>query len=173
MGLRLIQFLAITLTALALVPAGAHLAALPGKIGMTAEQYFTVQGIYRGWALFGVVLFGVLLIDIVLAAAQRRWRGPFWLAVLAFLLMAASLAVFFTCTFPANQATANWTSIPENWPALRYQWEFGHAGSALLTFLSLCAVVLSVLLPRDRPVDEDRQPRVGRDRERDRDQARL
>ena len=34
MALRLIQFLAIMLTALALVPNGAHLAALPNKIAM-------------------------------------------------------------------------------------------------------------------------------------------
>jgi hypothetical protein len=34
MALRLIQFLAIMLTALALVPSGAHLAALPNKIAM-------------------------------------------------------------------------------------------------------------------------------------------
>jgi len=34
MALRLIQFLAIMLTALALVPSGAHLPALPNKIAM-------------------------------------------------------------------------------------------------------------------------------------------
>jgi hypothetical protein len=33
-GLRLVQFLAIVLTALSLVPAGAHLAELPNKIGL-------------------------------------------------------------------------------------------------------------------------------------------
>jgi len=40
MALRVIQFLAIILTALALVPSGAHLAALPNKIGMTQAAYF-------------------------------------------------------------------------------------------------------------------------------------
>ena len=40
MALRVIQFLAIILTALALVPSGGHLAALPNKIGMTQAAYF-------------------------------------------------------------------------------------------------------------------------------------
>ena len=35
------------LTALALVPAGAHLFELPNKIGLAQDQYFIVQSIYR------------------------------------------------------------------------------------------------------------------------------
>jgi hypothetical protein len=38
-ALRIIQFLAVVLTALALVPLGAHLASLPNKINLAAEQY--------------------------------------------------------------------------------------------------------------------------------------
>jgi hypothetical protein len=60
MALRLVQFLAIMLTALALVPSGAHLAALPNKMAMAQEAYFIAQQIYAGWALFGIVLFGAL-----------------------------------------------------------------------------------------------------------------
>jgi hypothetical protein len=59
--LKIVQFLALTLTALALVPSGAHLFALPNKINLVAEQYFIVQNIYRGWSLFGVVLIGALI----------------------------------------------------------------------------------------------------------------
>ena len=58
MALRLIQFLAIVLTALALVPSGAHFAALPNKMAMEQTDYFLAQQVYNGWALFGIVLFG-------------------------------------------------------------------------------------------------------------------
>jgi len=58
MALQLIQSLAIILTALALVPSGAHLAALPNKIAMAQAAYFVAQQIYAGWTLFGIVLFG-------------------------------------------------------------------------------------------------------------------
>ena len=43
MGTRIIFWLAIILTALALVPAGAHLFALPNKISLTQEDYLVTQ----------------------------------------------------------------------------------------------------------------------------------
>src|SRR5512134_1620909 len=115
MTLKAMQFFAVILTALALVPAGAHLFALPNKIGLPQEQYFTVQSIYYGWALLGVILIGALLADLGLAVLQRDQRVPFRLALLAAVLMAASLLAFFTWTYPANQATENWTVAPETW----------------------------------------------------------
>jgi hypothetical protein len=150
MGLRVAQFLAIVLTALALVPAGAHFFELLNKIGLAQEDYFVVQSIYRGWALFGIVLFGALAANLALTVMVRRWRGPFWLALLAFLLVGGTLAVFFTWTYPANQATSNWTVAPLNWEQLRRQWEYAHATNAVLTFVALCSVTLSTLVARDR-----------------------
>jgi hypothetical protein len=148
-GLRLVQFLAIVLTALSLVPAGAHLAELPNKIGLDQEAYFAVQNIYRGWALFGIALFGALGATLALATMLRRQRAPFWLALAGFLLMAATLVIFFMWTYPANQATSNWTVVPANWQQLRTTWEYAHATNAVLTFLALCAVTWSVLLTRN------------------------
>lgn len=52
MSAKLLQWIALLFMALTLVPAGAHLFALPNKIDLAAEPYFVVQGIYRGWALF-------------------------------------------------------------------------------------------------------------------------
>jgi len=148
MGAKTAQFLAIMLTALALVPAGAHFFELPNKIGLAEDDYFVVQNIYRGWALFGIVLFGALAANLAAAIAVRRQRAPFWLALAGFLLVAATLAIFFTWTYPANQATNNWTAVPENWQELRRQWEYAHATNAVLTFLALGALTLSALLTR-------------------------
>jgi hypothetical protein len=149
LGLRLTQFLAIVLTALALVPAGAHLFELPNKLGLDQNAYFIVQNIYRGWALFGIVLFGALAANLALAIMLRRQRAPFWLASAGLLLVAATLVIFFIWTYPANQATSNWTVVPANWQQLRTTWEYAHATNAVLTFLALCAVTWSVLLTRD------------------------
>jgi hypothetical protein len=143
-----VQFLAVILTALALVPVGAHLFELPNKIGLAQEQYFTVQGIYRGWALFGIVLFAALAANLTLAVIVRQRRGPFRLALIAFLCIAGTLAIFFGWTYPANQATSNWTRVPENWLALRAHWEYSHAVNAVITFAALCLVTLSVLTTR-------------------------
>jgi hypothetical protein len=150
MGLRIAGFIAVILTALALLPAGAHFFELPNKIGLGQAAYFTVQNIYRGWALFGIVLIGALVANLALTILLRDQRGPFWLALTAFILVAATLAIFFTWTFPANQATSNWTLVPADWQELRTQWEYAHAVNAVLTFVALCSVTLSTLMARDR-----------------------
>jgi hypothetical protein len=143
--LRVVQFLALVFTALALVPSGAHLFALPNKIDLARDQYFVVQNIYRGWALFGIVLFGALIANLALALLLRGRGAPFRPALIAFCCIALWLVVFFVWTYPANQATDNWTTIPANWEHLRRQWEYSHAANALVAFVAFCAVTLSVL----------------------------
>ncbi len=151
MALRTVQFVAIVLAAITLVPVGAHLFELPHKIGMTEEQYFTVQGIYRGWALFGVPLIGAIVTTVVLALMLRARRHRFWPVVATAACLIAGLAVFSTWTFPANQATQNWTVAPENWADLRRQWEYAHAATAVLNFIGFCTLALSIIGPREAP----------------------
>jgi len=63
--------------------------------------------------------------------------------------MVGSLAIFFVSVFPANVATDFWTTIPDDWQTLRRQWEYGHAASALLTFVALCSVTVAALTSRE------------------------
>src|SRR3546814_18463162 len=86
MPLRVMQFLAIVFTALALVPAGAHLFELPAKISLTREDYFIVQEIYSGWALFGFVLVSAITANLVLTVMLQGRGVHFSLACAAFLL---------------------------------------------------------------------------------------
>jgi hypothetical protein len=146
MPTRVLHFLAVVLGALALVPAGAHLLELPNKIALPQADYFIVQGIYRGWWLTGFVLIAATVVDLMLAVHLRRRRAIAGPAMVAFLLLAATLAIFFTWTFPANQATRNWTVVAEDWQVLRLRWEYAHASGAVLTFIAFCAVVLSALM---------------------------
>jgi hypothetical protein len=147
--LKIVQFLALAFTALALVPSGAHLFELPGKIGLGAEQYFIVQSVYRGWSLFGIVLFGALIANLALALVLRNRGAPFVLALFACFCIALTLVVFFIWTYPANQATDNWMIIPNNWEQLRREWEYSHAANAVATFMAFCSVSLSVLMTRE------------------------
>src|SRR4051812_9900756 len=134
MKMKLVEFLAIILTALALVPGGAHLLELTHKIVLPQEQYFVVQGIYNGWAFLGIVLIAAIIADFALALLLRHHPGPFRLALTGAVCVAATLVIFFVWTFPANQATANWTAAPPDWAELRRQWEISHAVNAALTF---------------------------------------
>ena len=145
MALRLVQFLAIILTALALVPSGAHVSTLPNKIAMAQAAYFVAQQIYAGSALFGVVLFGALVANLAHAIMLRKLGRSLGYALASFLLIAANLAIFFVWTFPTNQATNNWTVVPKNWSALRIQCEYSHAANAVVTFAALVCVVIAVL----------------------------
>lgn len=148
MNLRVIQFLAVVLTALALVPTGAHLFELPNKIDLPRDAYLTVQGVYAGWAWFGMVDLAALIMNVVLAVRLRRQRRAFSFAVIAALCFVVFFTIFFTWTFPANQATANWTTLPDNWSELRQEWEYSHAVNAAVMFIALLSVTLSVTTAR-------------------------
>ena len=134
--------------ALALVPAGAHFFELPGKIGLDREAYFLVQQVYSGWGLFGIGVVGALFMNVVLAVLLRSDQMAFVFAVGAVVALLVNLAIFFTWTFPANEATANWTRPTENWETLRRNWEYSHAVNALVTLLGLCSVTLAALTAR-------------------------
>lgn len=85
MGLKTMRFLALLFTALALAPALAHLLELPNKIGLSREDYLTVQQIYRGWALLGFVVVGALLSNLIVTIMVRTKPKAFILSLIAFL----------------------------------------------------------------------------------------
>ncbi|HJU17720.1 MAG TPA: hypothetical protein VJ770_14785 [Stellaceae bacterium] len=148
--MRLVQFLAVLLTALYLVPTGTHLFELPNKVGLAQQPYFLVQQIYRGWAWFGIVVFAAIIANLAAGVILLRRGRRSWPAFAAGSLLILSLIVFFVWTYPANLATANWTVVPADWQALRLSWEWSHAANAVLTFLALCCATLSAMAARDR-----------------------
>ena len=139
------RFLSLLFTALALAPAMAHLLELPNKIGLPRDAYLTVQHVYNGWALLGFVVYAALFSTLALALLSRHRGRELGLALTAFLCIVGTQGVFWTLTFPANQATQNWTVLPDNWMALRTQWEYSHAASAVLNLVALVATILCVL----------------------------
>jgi ABC-type cobalamin transport system permease subunit len=144
-GLTTARFFSLLFAALALAPALAHLLELPNKIGLSHDDYLTVQQIYRGWALLGFVVAGALLSTLVLTIMVRKRPREFALTLGAFLCIVGAQAVFWTFTFPANQQTSNWTMLPENWMALRTQWEYSHAAGAVLNLIAFIVLIFSVL----------------------------
>lgn len=154
--MRLLQFVAMVLTALALVPGGAHLFALANKINLSESDYFITQSIYRSitqsiyrsWALLGIVLIGAAIANVALAFLIRAQRAPSIFALIGGLCLVATLVIFFAFTFPANQATNNWTQVPADWQQLRWRWELSHAVNAVITFFAFCSLTISLLLTR-------------------------
>jgi hypothetical protein len=149
MGLKVVRFLALLFAALALAPALAHLLELPNKIGLSRAEYLTVQQIYRGWALLGIVVLGGLLSTLALTIVSRGKPRTFIPALLGFLCIVGTQVVFWSFTYPANQVTSNWTVLPANWMDLRTRWEYSHAASAGLNLVAMVMVILAVLARDD------------------------
>jgi len=72
-------------------------------------------------------------------AEHRRDRSAARAALISSALIVVTLVNFFVWVFPANQATSNWTTIPDSWAELRRHWEYGHAANALILFAALLA----------------------------------
>jgi ribose/xylose/arabinose/galactoside ABC-type transport system permease subunit len=146
MALTTTRFLSLLFVALALGPSLAHLLELPNKISLSAHNYLIVQQIYWGWALLGIVVLGALLSTLVLTIMVRTRRKTFIFTLVAFLCIVGTQLVFWTFTYPANQATDNWIVLPANWLELRDQWEYSHAVSAGLNLIALVTLILSALV---------------------------
>jgi len=141
--LNVTRSVAIIFTALAMAAAFAHLLELPNKIHMTRDDYLTVQYIYRGWALLGIVVLGALLSTLALMILGRHDRRLFIGALIALLCLVTTQIIFWTFTYPVNKTTHNWTVVGTNWQALRARWEYSHAVAACLDFAALVALVLT------------------------------
>jgi hypothetical protein len=140
-------FLAIVLTALALIPGGAHVFELANKMRLDQRDYFVAQSLYRGWQLVGFLAVGALAADIW-AAVLHEGAAATWFTIAAGLIV-ATLIVFLVWTFPVNKATKMWTSQPANWRKLRTRWEYSHAVNAAITFLALSSTAVALLVAND------------------------
>jgi len=142
---KLVFFVAILATAIALGGALAHALELPNKIGLPANEYFTVQQIYRGWNRLGFLLALQLAAMIATAILYRHDPTVRWSAIAAILSLVVAQAIFWAFTFPANVATSNWTQIPDNWEQLRRNWEYSHAAGAAFQLLAMAFLAWGAL----------------------------
>jgi hypothetical protein len=138
-----LRFLSVICTAIVLAGGLAHLFELPNKVRLPADAYLNAQRLYRGWQLLGIPLLGALGTTAVLAL--RSAGATYYLIVGAALCLALNVVVFFAVTFPVNRKTENWTRLPADWEALRRRWEYSHAFNAVLAFVALCLLVLSLV----------------------------
>jgi hypothetical protein len=110
---RFLQFVAMVLTALALVPGGAHLFSLANKINLSESDYFITQSIYRSWALLGIVLIGAAIANVALAFLIRAQRAPSIFALIGGLCLVATLVTFLLSPFqPTRRPTTGPRSPP-------------------------------------------------------------
>jgi hypothetical protein len=140
-----IRFAAILFTGLALVAPAAHLFEMLNKMPLSQSDYFIVQRIYNGWWMLGLFLPLAFLANLAAAWTQRRDRVALVLSLGAAACVLLNLTIFFVFTQPANAATQNWTVQPDNWAALRQQWEYSHAVNAGVMLAAFCLAISAAL----------------------------
>jgi hypothetical protein len=139
----IVYFIAIMASVLTLGMALAHLFAFPNKMAMSREDYFAAQAAYLGWFQIWVALLVQLVALVALAILHRHEPFVLWPVVISLLCFVASQAIFWMFTFPANTATQNWTTIPDNWEALRRSWEYSHAAAAVIGIVGMASLVIA------------------------------
>jgi uncharacterized membrane protein len=160
MTAQVVRFFSLLFVGLALAPGVAHILQLPHKIHLAGNDYLRVQQLYAGWSWLAVVVLGALVSTLLLAVLVRARLRQFALACVAFGSLIVTQVIFWMFTFPVNQQTEDWTTLPINWMILRERWEYSHATAAVFDLIAFIAVVLAVLAAvghrEDTPMRADR-----------------
>jgi hypothetical protein len=160
MLLRIWRLIAIMFTALSMGVALCHLLEMPAK--MTFDGAFwlrLLQALYPpGFGTMGSFFEAVAVLTTpVLVFLVYRRRAAFGWTLLGALCVLAAHAVFWIWVAPVNATLVPLTAetLPENWMALRSQWEYGHAVRAVFQIVGLGSLVFSLLaeIPHERSAD--------------------
>ena len=117
---------------------------------MLHRTLYPTFGQTAGWAE------GFALVSVAGLAWRVRKRGSaFPLTLAAVTCQATAIAVFIVFIAPVNRTMVAWPldAIPADWSQWRDQWEYAHAVRAVLQFVALGALVLSVV--RETPGDSE------------------
>ena len=142
---NLLRFLTILFAVITLGALLAHLFELRGKMVLSKEDYQVVQGIYSGWAWLGIFDIGTIILVLMWTISERKNKTIFPYLLTTSIIFAVSLVIFFLFTFPANEATGNWTQLPQNWETLRNNWEYSHATRAVLNLIGFSLIIVGLI----------------------------
>jgi hypothetical protein len=154
MAAQIVRFFSLLFIGLTLAPGLAHVLQMPHKMDLSGEDYLRVQHLYAGWAWLGVIVMGALVSTFLLTWFIRARLRQFVLACIALGSVFVTQVIFWTFTFPVNQQTHDWTTLPVNWMVLRERWEYSHATAAAFDLIAFIAIVLAVLAAVGHPQDE-------------------
>jgi hypothetical protein len=154
MTIRLTQFISLLLMALTMGLTFAHTLESAPKLRWNGELYLAVQtNLYYLFGRVGAVVeLGAVVSAITLTVLLRGQPKVFRWTLAGAVFFILSLIVWFIFVAPVNAQTELWQKtglLPSDWSRWRQQWELAHAGSFLLHLCGFCALLWSMLLPRD------------------------
>jgi len=151
------RFAAIMLAALTLGMGICHVMQLPAR--MAWDQYLWVGSTVQGglYAMFGTIgavidVATVIVLGILAYFVREHGRPGSRLALVAALLFALALVLWWLLVYPVNVELAKWVNgqVPADWTEYRSRWEWGHAVISLLELGGFAALVWSVLADTPR-----------------------
>jgi hypothetical protein len=155
----------VMIVVLAATPAIAHALELPGKLRLDRDAYFVVQRIYYpGFTIAGIAEFLAMIATAALLLAPASL--PRIAVLIALLGLVAMHAVYWVVIHPVNRrwlageglsragsrffaadptgARAREPAHEADWRVLRDRWEYAHVARAVLSTLSLLALVVAL-----------------------------
>ena len=145
-------FLTVLVMALSLGPSFAHLLEAPPRLTGWPPELWREATVFHGqFAYFAVVGapldVGAIVLGAVTTVVLRHRRPAFWLVLAATVLFAVSLATWISVVAPMNAILAQWEPgpIPENFAAVRNQWEAGHIAISAIKTTGLCCAIAAAL----------------------------
>ena len=142
---RVVSFVSLFFMGLAMYPYITHLLAMPGKLGMSEQEYFIAQQTDVTWPYSGILVFPALVSTIILSILARANSRVFRFALGSVFCIGVSLVVFFMFAWPASQVTNEWTVGSPYWEILRTQWEYSQAFIAFLYAFADILIVFSLI----------------------------
>jgi hypothetical protein len=161
MLIKIWRFVTIMLTALSLGASLAHLLEMPAKLGYDGALWLKLlQTLYpAGFGTVGAVgEVGAPIAAVLLVFLVRGRRPAFAWTLFGALCLAAAHAAFWLWVAPVNSTMVPLTpeTLPANWMELRNQWEYTHATRAVIQFIALAALVLSIIVETPARSSKDR-----------------
>jgi hypothetical protein len=143
-------------TALTMAMAFCHLLQLSPRMRYEGAMWRRTQSMYENFGPpVGAVIEGGAFLSSMLLSFLVRQRLPAsrwtWIGSLFF---AIAQTLWWIRIAPINAKIINWRpeSLPQGWKRLRVQWEYTHAGRAILMLIGFAALLNSILV--ETPVTE-------------------
>jgi hypothetical protein len=159
-----LQIVTVMLVALAATPAVAHALELPGKLYLDKATYFAIQPIYYpGFTFAGIAEPASIIAIALLLLFTPTGTIDFWLVLMTFVGMIVAHAIYWCLVHPVNNFWIEGQKINAtgatffafgskregwnpDWTELRDRWEYSHVARAVVSSVSLLALVTSLAL---------------------------
>ncbi|MGX7873824.1 DUF1772 domain-containing protein [Mesorhizobium sp. ORM6] len=160
---ELLQIVAVMIVALPTALSVAHALELPGKMRLDERTYRAVQQIYYpGFTIGGAAEPVSIVVTGLLLSLIPAGTAAFWLVLIAFIALLATVAIYWTAIHPVNKYWMEGAAVglsgaaffgagrkrddpSSSWTELRDRWEYAHVARAILTSIALLALVISLV----------------------------